>query len=250
MGQTMKALVVDKICKSFGGLQALFHVSLEVNVGERRVIIGPNGAGKTTLLHTISGILSPNSGAVYLFGENVTRLPLHRRANLQLSQTFQLINLFKKLTVLENVAMALQSFKGLKYTLYNPLSRYPFINQEAEASLKEWEFWEKRNIPVSVLSYGDQRLLDIMLALVSKPRLLLMDEPTSGLSSIEKRVVISKVKALTREITVLFIEHNMDVALDLAERVTVLHMGELVAEGTPAEIRRDSQVKKIYLGTE
>jgi len=246
----MKALAVDNICKSFGGLQALHHVSLGVNVGERRVIIGPNGAGKTTLFHTISGILSPDSGAVYLFGEDVTRLPMHRRANLQLSQTFQLINLFKGLTVLENVAMALQSFKRLKYTLHRPFSTYPFINDQAEEFLKDWDLWEKRNIPVSSLSYGDQRLLDIMLALVSKPRLLLMDEPTSGLSTTEKRVVTSKVKALGREITVLFIEHNMDVALDLAERVTVLHMGELVAEGTPAEIRRDSQVKKIYLGTE
>ncbi len=246
----MKALVVDNVCKSFGGLQALYHVSLEVNVGERRVIIGPNGAGKTTLLHTISGILSPDLGSVHLFGENITRLPMHRRANLQLSQTFQLINLFKGLTVLENVSMALQSFKRLKYTLHRPFSNYPFINQQAEESLREWELWEKRKIPVSSLSYGDQRLLDIMLALVSKPRVLLMDEPTSGLSAVEKKVVISKLKALSLEITLLFIEHNMDVALDLAERVTVLHMGELVAEGTPAEIRRDSQVRKIYLGTE
>jgi branched-chain amino acid transport system ATP-binding protein len=246
----MKALVVDDICKSFGGLQALHHVSLEVNVGQRRVVIGPNGAGKTTLFHTISGVLSPDSGAVYLFGENITRLPMHRRANLQLSQTFQLVNLFKGLTVLENVAMALQSFKRLKYTLYKPLSSYPSINHQAEESLQEWELWEKRNIPVSSLSYGDQRMLDIMLALVNKPRLLLMDEPMSGLSMEEKRVVISKVKGLSLEITVLFIEHNMDVALDLAERVTVLNMGEVIAEGTPTEIRGDSQVKKIYLGAE
>src|SRR4030067_1738136 len=127
----MKALVVDNICKSFGGLQALYHVSLEVNVGECRLIIGPNGAGKTTLFHTISGILSPDLGSVYLFGENVTRLPMHRRANLQLSQTFQLINLFKGLTVLENVAMALRSFKRLKYTLHRPFSSYPSINHLA-----------------------------------------------------------------------------------------------------------------------
>ena len=246
----MKALVVDDLSKSFGGLQALHHVSLTVDVGERRVLIGPNGAGKTTLFHTISGILSPDSGAVYLFGQDVTRLLMHQRANLQLSQTFQLINLFKGLTVLENVTMALQSFKRLQYVLHRPFSSYPYINQQAEESLKQWDLWEKRNLLVSSLSYGDQRMLDITLALVSNPRLLLMDEPTSGLSTVEKRAVISKVKALSREITVLFIEHNMDVALDLGESVTVLHMGKVVAEGTPLEIKRDSKVKKIYLGAE
>ncbi len=156
----MKALVAHGICKSFGGLQALNQVSLELEAGERRVIIGPNGAGKTTFFHTISGLLSPDTGTIHLFGQDVTRLSMHGRANLQLSQTFQLTNLFRGLTVLENVAMALQSFKTLRYTLHKLLSSYPLINQEAEESLKEWGLWERRHMPVASLSYGDQRLIE------------------------------------------------------------------------------------------
>jgi branched-chain amino acid transport system ATP-binding protein len=246
----MKALVVDNLCKNFGGLQALSRVRVEVEVGERQVIIGPNGAGKTTLFHIVSGILLPTSGKVYFFEENITRLPIHLRANLQLSQTFQLVNLFKGLTVLENILLALQSFKRTKFTLLRRLNGFRPILHQAEEFLTEWGFWNKRNIHVSNLSYGDQRLLDIMLALASQPRLLLMDEPTAGLSAAEIQTITSRIKNLTKEITILFIEHNMDVAFDLAERVTVLHMGQVVAEGTPTEIKRDPRVKKIYLGTE
>lgn len=246
----MKALVIDNLCKNFGGLQALSRVRVEVEVGERQVIIGPNGAGKTTLFHIVSGILLPTSGEVYLFEENITRLPIHLRANLQLSQTFQLVNLFKGLTVLENILLALQSFKRTKFTLLRRLNGFRPILHQAEEFLTEWGFWNKRNIRVSNLSYGDQRLLDIMLALASQPRLLLMDEPTAGLSAAEIQTITSRIKNLSKEITILFIEHNMDVAFDLAERVTVLNMGQVVAEGTPTEIKRDPRVKKIYLGTE
>ena len=246
----MNALVVDNICKNFGGLQALHRVRVEVEVGQRQVIIGPNGAGKTTLFHIVSGILLPTSGKVYFFEEDITRLPIHLRANMQLSQTFQLVNLFKGMTVLENIVLALQSFKHTKFTLLRRLNGFRPILHQAEEYLKEWGFWDKRNTPVSNLSHGDQRLLDIMLALASQPRLLLMDEATAGLSPAEIRTITSRIKNLSKEITILFIEHNMDVAFDLAEKVTVLHMGQVVAEGTPTEIKRDPRVKKIYLGTE
>jgi branched-chain amino acid transport system ATP-binding protein len=246
----MKALVVDNICKSFGGLQALNHVRVEVETGERQVIIGPNGAGKTTLFHIISGILLPTSGEVYFYEENITRLPVHLRANLQLSQTFQLINLFKGLTVLENIVLALQSFKRTKFTLHRRLNGFRHVLQQAEEWLAEWQFWDKRNTNVSNLSYGDQRLLDIMLALANRPRLLLMDEPTGGLSGAEIQTITSRIKNLSKEITILFIEHNMDVAFDLADQVTVLHMGEVVKAGSPEEIRRDPFVTEIYLGSQ
>jgi branched-chain amino acid transport system ATP-binding protein len=246
----MKALLVDDISKNFGGVQALTKVYLEIEEGERRVIIGPNGAGKTTLFRVISGIVPPTSGEVYLFGERVTRSPVHHRAGMELSQTFQLIDLFKRLTVLENIVLALRSFQRLKYTLHWPLSSYKQVIHQAEQFLTEWGFWDKRNIKVSSLSYGDQRLLDIMLALVSEPRILLVDEPSSGLSAAEIKAVASRIRDLSKEITILFIEHNMDVALDLAHKVTVLHMGQVVTEGTPAEIKRDPQVQEIYLGTE
>jgi branched-chain amino acid transport system ATP-binding protein len=246
----MKALVVDNICKNFGGLQALNRVRVEVEAGQRQVIIGPNGAGKTTLFHIVSGILLPTSGKVYFFNENITCLPIHLRANLQLSQTFQVVNLFKGLTVLENIVLALQSFKRTKFTLLRRLNGFRPILHQAEEFLKEWGFWDKRHTHVSNLSHGDQRLLDIMLALATQPRLLLMDEPTAGLSPAEIQTITSRIKNLSKEISILFIEHNMDVAFDLAEKVTVLHMGQVVAEGTPAEVKRDPRVKKIYLGTE
>lgn len=244
----MKALVLDNICKNFGGLQALYNVSLEVERGERRAIIGPNGAGKTTLFHIIAGVLPPTSGGIYLFGAEINRFPMHRRVDFGISQTFQIINLFRKLTVLENTLLAIQSFKPIKYNLHLPLSSYKHVIHEAEQIITEWGFWEKRIVKVSDLSYGEQRQLDIMLALAKKPRLLLLDEPTSGLGIAEIQAVISRINDLSQEITVLVIEHNMDVALNLADNVVVLHMGKVVAEGSPAMIKQNSQVKEIYLG--
>jgi branched-chain amino acid transport system ATP-binding protein len=246
----MKTLVLNSICKNFGGLQALYNVSLEVEIGERVAIIGPNGAGKTTLFSIIAGILPSTSGTVYLFGENINHIPMHRRVDLGISQTFQLINLFKGLSVLENAVLAVQSIKPIKYSLHRPLNSYKHVIHEAEKMITEWGIWEKRDTKVSDLSYGDQRLLDIMLALAKKPRLLLLDEPTSGLAFAEIQAVISKINVLSRDITILLIEHNMDVALNLADTVIVLHMGQVLAEGTPTTVKQDSRVKQIYLGTE
>ena len=246
----MEVLVVDDVCKNFGGLQALDHVFLKVEVGDRRAIIGPNGAGKTTLFHIISGIISPTSGSIYMLGKDISFLPMYHRVNLGLSQTFQIINLFKGLTVLENAVLAIQGFKRVKHTIHRPLNSYKSLIPQAEELMEQWGLRDRRDVRVSSLSYGEQRLMDIMLAMASTPRLLLLDEPTSGLSLAEISIVISKIKDLSREITVLLIEHNMEVALDLADRVTVLNVGQVVKEGTPADIKGDPQVKKIYLRTE
>ncbi len=194
--------------------------------------------------------MPPTSGAVYLFGEKIHSLPTYRRVDLGIGQTFQLINLFGGLTVLENAILAVQAMKRIKYTLHWPLSRYKDVTQEAEQLLKEWGLWDKRGVRVSSLSYGDQRLLDLTLALARNPSLLLLDEPTSGLPLADTQTVVSKIKNLSREITVLLIEHNMDVALSVADRVTVLHLGRLLAEGTPDEVRQAPQVMSIYLGEE
>jgi branched-chain amino acid transport system ATP-binding protein len=245
----MKILTLDRICKNFGGLQALYNVSIEVRVGDRLAIIGPNGAGKTTLFSIIAGVLPPTSGMIYLFKENINRSPMHRRVDLGISQTFQVINLFKGLSVLENTVLGVQSLKTIKYALHRPLSSYKHVLSEAEQVLTEWGLWKERNTKVSDLSYGDQRLLDIMLAMAKKPRLLLLDEPTSGLALAEIQNVVSKINELSREITILLIEHNMDVALNLADNVVVLHMGQVVAEGPPAIIKQDPRVNEIYLGT-
>ena len=249
MSRDVQILALEKVCKSFGGLQALCDISLEMKTGERRAIIGPNGAGKTTLFHTITGIHTPTRGAIYLFEENITRLPAYRRASLGISQTFQLINLFRGLTVIENAVLAVGSFNTVNYILWRPLSRCKRVVHDAEQLVAGWGFWEKRNETVSSLSYGDQRLLDIILALARKPQLLLLDEPTSGLALAEVQTVVSKINDLSREITILLIEHNMDVAFNLADKVTVLNMGQIVTEGSPDMIREDSRVKEVYLGT-
>jgi branched-chain amino acid transport system ATP-binding protein len=245
----MKILTLDRISKNFGGLQALSSVSFEAKTGERLAIIGPNGAGKTTLFSIISGGLLPTSGSIYLFEENINRSPMHRRAHLGISQTFQVITLFRGLTVLENAVLSTRSLVQVRYSLFRPLNRHNRVISEAEEILKAWGLWEDRNTKVSDLSYGDQRLLDISLAMAKKPRLLLLDEPTSGLALSEIPNVVSKIKALTREITVLLIEHNMDVALNLADNVVVLQNGQVVAGGPPAVIRQNPRVNEIYLGT-
>jgi len=245
----MKALIVNNVSKNFGGLQALLQVKLELEVGERRVIIGPNGAGKTTLLHIIGGILKPSAGEIKLFDKNITFLPIHSRANLEISQTFQSISLFTDLSVLENALLALRSYKLLKYSLFWPLRRYKHIIEEGEHLLREWGLWEKRDYKVSSLSHGEQRLLDIILAFGSRPRLILMDEPTSGLTLSEAKVIVSRINKLSRKHTILFIEHKMDFALELADKVTVLNFGRVISEGTPAQIKNDPLVKRVYLGT-
>jgi branched-chain amino acid transport system ATP-binding protein len=182
-------------------------------------------------------------------GKDITNLPLHHRANLGLSRTFQIIDLFKELTVLENVVLAVQSFKLLRRIIHRPLSCYKHPFYEAEKFLKQWDLWDKRDVKISSLSYGDQRLLDILLALANSPRFLLLDEPLAGLALAEVKAVTSRIKDLSQEVTIMLIEHNMDAALDFADRVTVLHMGQVLAEGTPDEIKQDPQVKKIYLRT-
>lgn len=245
----MKILTLDRISKNFGGLQALTNVSIEAETGDRLAIIGPNGAGKTTLFSIIAGGLPPTSGTIYLFKENINRCPMHRRSDLGISQTFQVITLFRGLSVLENAVLSAHSLRSIKYSLFKPLDKYKHVISEAEEVLTGWGLWENRNTRVSDLSYGDQRLLDIALAMAKKPRLLLLDEPTSGLALDEIQNVVSKIKGLTREITVLLIEHNMDVALNLADNVVVLHMGQVVAGGPPAIIKQDPRVNEIYLGT-
>ena len=244
----MNILELESISKMFGGLQALSDVSLGLEVGERRALIGPNGAGKSTLFHIIAGILSPTLGMVRFFGKNINRFPTYRRVDLGICQTFQVISLFKGLSVLENSMFAVQSLKPIKYSLHRPLRSYRHVVVDAEEMVRDWGFWEKRDMRVADLSYGDQRLVDIMLAMARKPRLLLLDEPTSGLALAEIETVISRINGLSRDITFMLIEHNMDVALNLADTISVLHMGRLVAEGSPEAIQQNSQVQDIYLG--
>ncbi len=243
-------LVIEGLTKEFGGLIAVDHVTLEIKAGERHGIIGPNGAGKTTLFNLICGDLSPTEGRIVHFGQDVTRLRTHKRIALGMARTFQINNLFPKLTVLQNILLAAQGLQSTKYVMYRPISSYEPLYEKARAILEEFQMWDKRDILVENLSYGDQRQIEVCLALIENPRLLLLDEPTAGLSRAETLTFTSILKKLDPGITILLIEHDMDVAFDLAENITVLQLGKQIASGDKEEIKANRTVQEIYLGTE
>jgi branched-chain amino acid transport system ATP-binding protein len=242
------ALAVDRLAHQFGGLRALDGVSLQVAAGERLVILGPNGAGKTTLFNLVTGLLRPTAGRIRLFEQDVTALAPYRRARLGLGRTFQITTLFPRLTVLDNVLLAVQGADGARFTLHRPLTSFPRIYAQAESLLATWGLTDRRDVPAQRLSYGEQRQVELLLALAGSPRVLLLDEPTAGLSPAETASVAAMVRRFPRDLTLLLIEHDMDVALELADRVVVLHQGRVLAEGDRDEIRRDARVAEIYLG--
>jgi branched-chain amino acid transport system ATP-binding protein len=244
----LKALGLQTLSKNFGGLKAIQGISLEIEEGERRAIIGPNGAGKTTLFHLISGFLFPSSGRISLFGREVTTLQAHQRAALGMARTFQVTNLFQKLTVFDNILLGVQAMKWARFCFYRRVRSFREIIHETERLLKEWNLWEKKDTLLKNLSYGEQRQIEVIMALATKPRLLLLDEPTAGLSPAETASVTSIIKGLSREITTLLIEHDMDVAFEIAEKITVLHFGSILAEGSLEQIKGNPKVTEIYLG--
>ena len=242
------ALECTGLTKRFGGLEAVNDVHLKVPAGERRAIIGPNGAGKTTFFSLISGELRPTEGEIRLFGKDVTRMPSYRRVYLGLGRTFQVTNLFPSLTVLENLLMAAMGQKGMKFSMLTPLSRCGALHEVAEEILDSVGMTEKAGEPVKNLSHGEQRQIEITLALIARPTLLLLDEPTAGLSPAESALMTNIIKELDPTITVLIIEHDMDVAYQVADQITVLHQGCVFAEGTQADIRSNQKVQEIYFG--
>jgi branched-chain amino acid transport system ATP-binding protein len=242
------ALHLTDVSKAFGGILAVDSVSLQVQPGERRALLGPNGAGKTTLFHLISGELPPTAGRILLFGRDVTRLPPHRRAALGLARTYQITNLFPQLTVLHNSLLAVQGLSPVKLHLHRSLRRYPWLFERARAVLAAVGLSDKEAEVVRNLSYGEQRQLEIALALAGRPKLLLLDEPTAGLSPAESSLITVLLKTLDPAITMLIIEHDMDVAFALTQRITVLHYGRVIADGLADEVKADQLVQQIYLG--
>jgi branched-chain amino acid transport system ATP-binding protein len=243
-------LILEDLTKEFGGLTAVDHVSLEIASGERHGIIGPNGAGKTTLFNLICGDLVPSEGRIKHFGKDVTDLPTHRRIGLGISRTFQINNLFPKLTVVQNALLAAQGLEKTKYVMYRPISSFKHLRQKVESVLQEFDMWEKRHVTVQNLSYGEQRQVEICLALIENPGLLLLDEPTAGLSRAETQTFTSTLKGLDPKITILLIEHDMDVAFELSQNITVLQQGRAIATGHKDDIKANKTVQEIYLGTE
>lgn len=249
-GAVGHALECQDLTKRFGGLEAVKQVNLQVEAGERRAIIGPNGAGKTTLFSLISGLYPVTSGRIRTFGQDITHLPGHRRTYLGLGRTFQITNLFPTLTVLENLVIAAMGLKRMKFSMLRPISTYRGLYERADEVLKEVGMAEKRDEVVRNLSYGEQRQVEVSLALISNPRVLLLDEPTAGLSPADTAMMTEMIHQLDSRITLLLIEHNMDVALQAASRITVLHQGIVFEEGNPKQIRNSSRVQEIYFGSE
>ena len=246
----MSALSVTNLSRSFGGVRALSDVSFEVEAHERRLIIGPNGAGKTTLFNLLSGATAISTGEINLFGHDITNLQPYERARMGLSRTFQITNLFPRLTVLQNVVLALQSIEGGAWNLLRPIAANQQLYDEANSLLTRAGLAQLANIAARSISYGEQRQLDLLLALAVRPKVLLLDEPTAGLSAAEVVRIVGILRDLPKDVTVLMIEHDMDVAFSLADRITVLHLGRVIAEGDVAAIRANPQVMEIYLGAE
>ena len=244
----MSALVVDKLCKSFGGLRVTTNVCLNVAPGERRLIIGPNGAGKTTLFNLITGELAPDSGTVSLLGRNVTRVPTRDRAHLGMARTYQIITLFARDTIQHNVTLALLGLSPLRWNPLRPLKRQPHLAKLACDALGRVGLDQIAQRPLSETSYGERRRVEIAMALAQNPKVLLLDEPFAGLSIDERQEVRKLLHAIPRDVTIVMIEHDMDVALDFADRITLLHFGEVIVEGTRAEVVSNPRTREVYLG--
>jgi branched-chain amino acid transport system ATP-binding protein len=243
-------LQIRDLTKRFGGVLASDRVSLDVPAGELHAIIGPNGAGKSTLIGQVAGEISPDAGRIFFNGLDITQLPTHRRSGLGLARSFQITSLFLDFTVLDNVALAVQAHSGHSYRFWRPARDEAKLRQPARLALARVGLESRSDILCANLSHGEHRQLEIAMALATSPRLFLLDEPMAGLGPDESARMIAFLGELKREQTILLIEHDMDAVFRLADRITVLVDGRVIASGAPEEIRADAAVRKAYLGSE
>jgi branched-chain amino acid transport system ATP-binding protein len=241
-------LELGELCKSFGGLPAAQRVSLAVAPGERRLVIGPNGAGKTTLFNLITGDLRHDSGSIRFLGQEVGRLPTSRRARLGIARTYQIITLFPKDTLAHNIVLSLLGRAPGRWNPFVPLARRKDLHERALQVLAEVGLEALASRPLAEVSYGDKRRVEIAMALAQKPALLLLDEPLAGLSREERTLVQGMLTRIPRDVTIVMIEHDMDAALSFAERITLLHFGQVLVEGTRAEVVAHPRTREVYLG--
>jgi branched-chain amino acid transport system ATP-binding protein len=245
-----KILEVKDIYKDFSGLQVLTGVNFTVKANEKHAIIGPNGAGKTTLFNIISGKYKPSAGSILFKGKEVAGLPPYVLNHLRMSRSFQITNLFQNLTVFENIRAGVRSHAGLRYHLFKTLDRHPEISARTEQIIEQVSLQEVRHRPAHELSYGQQRALEIGVALSSDPELILLDEPTAGMTREETEETVTLMRSVVENRTLMIIEHDMEVVFSLADTVSVLHNGTILASGKPEAIRIDPRVKDAYLGEE
>ena len=241
-------LSAQNLVKRFGGITATGNVSLDLTRGARHALIGPNGAGKTTLINLLTGVLDPTEGRITLEGEDITRLAPHQRVRRGMVRTFQINQLFKTMTPLETLALVIAQQKGQGARWWKPLGGDAAVAARAEQLLETFRLSEVRNQRTEHLAYGKRRLLEIAIALACEPRVLLLDEPVAGVPAGEREEILQTVAALPADVSVLLIEHDMDLVFSFARRMTVLVNGTVLTEGTPEEIANDPQVKAVYLG--
>ena len=245
----MHALAVHSVSKNFGGVHAVRSASLAVPVGERRALIGPNGAGKTTLFNLIAGELAADEGTIEIFGTDVTRASVQRRARLGLGRTYQISQLFLNLTVEENLFLAGAAKRNIEFHFLKPWKDYKEERAWSRQVADQVKLTGYLDQQVSEISHGLQRQLELGMAIAMRPRLIMLDEPAAGLSPSERIVLTNLIKQLPNDVTLVIIEHDMEVVLDIADQITVLHRGAVLAEGTPSQIRQNQEVQKVYLGS-
>lgn len=245
-------LSTKNLSKSFGGLKVIEDITLDVPLGERVGLIGPNGAGKTTFFNLIAGDLPPSGGTISYMGNQINNVPNYKRTQNGIVRTFQKNNLMFGLTVKENLLLVLQRMrkKHTQWWKFSNKKNYPSLYDEGDALLRKWNLLEYQDKTVSELSYGVQRQIEIVMAVAAEPKLLLLDEPTAGMSQVETEQVIELINRLPKEITMIMIEHDMDVLFGNMDRIIVLHSGKLIADGTPEKVRENEKVKEIYIGGE
>jgi branched-chain amino acid transport system ATP-binding protein len=245
-------LRTEKLRKYFGVVSAADDVDLQIEEGVLTSIIGPNGAGKTTIINLLTGNILPDSGKVFFYDEEITHLPIHKRVKKGICRSFQIMNIFPKLSVFENFQIPVFSLMNRSLSFFKPIRSHADVNERVEKLLAELGLTSKKDLPSGTLSHGDQRLLEIGLAMASEPKLLFLDEPTAGMNPVERVKVLENIRRLSHEkqSTFVIVEHDMDIVFSLSDRIIVLHRGQILADGKPEQIKQNEDVRKVYLGEE
>jgi branched-chain amino acid transport system ATP-binding protein len=245
-------LRTEKLRKYFGVVSAADDIDLQIEEGVLTSIIGPNGAGKTTLINLLTGNILADSGKIFFYGEEITDLPTHKRVKKGICRSFQIMNIFSKLSVFENLQIPVLSLLNQSLSFFKPVRRHTDVNERVEKLLNEIGLIDKKDLSAGMLSHGDQRLLEIGLAMAPEPKLLFLDEPTAGMNPVERVKVLENIRRLSREkqSTFVIVEHDMDIVFSLSDRIIVLHRGQVLADGKPDEIKQNEDVRKVYLGEE